>query len=60
MELEEIAATEVREMRHDMKQQYMYLRNWQIRIRRRAHGVLEKLIGESTERGVWNQEQGTW
>ncbi len=59
-ELEEIAATEVREMRHDMKQQYMYLRNWQIGSERRAHRSIGKLIENLRKgaSGIKNREPG--
>ena len=58
-ELEEIAATEVREMRHDMKQQYMYLRELANSDQKEELiGVLEKLIGESTGKGRLESRTG--
>ena len=58
-ELEEIAAAEVREMRHDMKQQYMYLRELANSDQKEELiGVLEKLIGESTGKGRLESRTG--
>lgn len=58
-ELEEIAALEVREMRHDMKQQYMYLRELANSDQKEELiGVLEKLIGESAGKGRLESRTG--
>lgn len=58
-ELEEVAATEVREMRHDMKQQYIYLRELaNSGNKEELVSVLEKLIGDSAGKGRLESRTG--
>ena len=58
-ELEEVAAAEVREMRHDMKQQYIYLRELANSGKKEELvSVLEKLIGDSAGKGRLESRTG--
>lgn len=58
-ELEEVAATEVREMRHDMKQQYIYLRELaNSGNKEELVSVLGKLIGDSAGKGRLESRTG--